>query len=56
MVWNLWDKKVKVLLDLGDEEYKYMLCVDGVVIEKLINLKLGEEWIGKLSFLFVFFI
>ncbi|KAH0871062.1 hypothetical protein HID58_078084 [Brassica napus] len=49
VVWNPWDKKAKALTDLGDEEYKHMLCVDGAAIEKPINLKSGEEWTGKLN-------
>ncbi|KAL0659644.1 hypothetical protein Bca4012_080229 [Brassica carinata] len=49
VVWNPWDKKAKALTDLGDEEYKHMLCVDGAAIEKPINLKPGEEWTGKLN-------
>ena len=49
MVWNPWDKKAKALPDLGDEEYKQMLCVDGAAIEKPITLKPGEEWTGKLN-------
>ncbi|CAN8325702.1 unnamed protein product [Cochlearia groenlandica] len=48
VVWNPWDKKAKALADLGDEEYKHMLCVDGAAIEKPITLKPGEEWTGKL--------
>ncbi|KNA13681.1 hypothetical protein SOVF_114440 [Spinacia oleracea] len=49
-VWNPWDKKAKALADLGDDEYKNMLCVDGAAIEKPINLKPGEEWNGQLEF------
>lgn len=48
-VWNPWDKKAKALTDLGDDEYKQMLCVDGAVVEKPITLKQGEEWIGQLD-------
>ena len=48
-VWNPWDKKAKALPDLGDDEYKQMLCVDGAVIEKPISLKPGEEWMGQLE-------
>ena len=47
-VWNPWDKKSKSMVDLGDEEYKQMLCVDGAVIEKPLTLKPGEEWTGRL--------
>ncbi|GAB4834519.1 hypothetical protein Ancab_032775 [Ancistrocladus abbreviatus] len=48
-VWNPWEKKAKALPDLGDEEYKQMLCVDGAVVEKPITLKPGEEWTGHLE-------
>jgi len=48
-VWNPWDKKAKLMTDLGDEEYKSMLCVDGAVIEKPISIKPGEEWVGQLD-------
>lgn len=48
-VWNPWDKKSKSIVDLGDEEYKHMLCVDGAAIEKPITLKPGEEWTGRLE-------
>jgi len=48
-VWNPWEKKAKALADLGDEEYKGMLCVDGAAVEKPITLKPGEEWVGQLE-------
>ncbi|KAL2987282.1 hypothetical protein AAZX31_11G018800 [Glycine max] len=34
VVWNPWERKSKSILDLGDEEYKQMLCVDGAAVEK----------------------
>lgn len=49
VVWNPWEKKTKSMVDLGDEEYKQMLCVDGAAIEKPITLKPGEEWTGRLE-------
>ncbi|KAM0938440.1 putative glucose-6-phosphate 1-epimerase [Dioscorea sansibarensis] len=49
VVWNPWEKKSKSMADLGDEEYKQMLCVDGAVIERPITLKPGEEWTGRLE-------
>lgn len=49
VVWNPWEKKSKAIADLGDEEYKHMLCVDGAAIEKPISLKPGEEWTGRLE-------
>uniref|UniRef100_A0A5B7B1G0 glucose-6-phosphate 1-epimerase n=2 Tax=Davidia involucrata TaxID=16924 RepID=A0A5B7B1G0_DAVIN len=47
VVWNPWDKKAKALPDLGDEDYKTMLCVDSAVIETPIVLKPFEEWKGR---------
>ncbi|KAK3024242.1 hypothetical protein RJ639_043618 [Escallonia herrerae] len=49
VVWNPWEKKTKSMVDLGDEEYKQMLCVDGAAIEKPITLKPGEEWTGRVQ-------
>ncbi|ONK69828.1 uncharacterized protein A4U43_C05F27160 [Asparagus officinalis] len=49
VVWNPWEKKSKSMVDLGDEEYKQMLCVDAASIERSINLKPGEEWKGQME-------
>lgn len=46
-VWNPGDKKAKALLDLGDEDYKTMLCVDSAVVETPVLLKPFEEWKGR---------
>ncbi|XP_065869353.1 putative glucose-6-phosphate 1-epimerase [Euphorbia lathyris] len=47
VVWNPWDKKAKTMSDLGDGDYKHMLCVEAACIEKPITLKPGEEWKGR---------
>ncbi|KAM1511638.1 hypothetical protein ACFX1Z_023298 [Malus domestica] len=47
VVWNPWDKKAKTIPDLGDEDYKTMLCVDSAAIETPIFLKPSEEWKGR---------
>jgi hypothetical protein len=47
VVWNPWDKKAKAIPDLGDAEYKHMLCVEAACVEKPIVLKPGEEWKGR---------
>ncbi|KAJ6388058.1 hypothetical protein OIU77_026594 [Salix suchowensis] len=39
VVWNPWDKKAKAIPDLGDDEYKHMLCVEAACVEKPITLK-----------------
>uniref|UniRef100_A0A7N0T4Y5 glucose-6-phosphate 1-epimerase n=1 Tax=Kalanchoe fedtschenkoi TaxID=63787 RepID=A0A7N0T4Y5_KALFE len=49
VVWNPWDKKCKGMADVGDGEYKQMLCVDGAAMEKPITLKPGEEWTGQME-------
>ncbi|CAN6250034.1 unnamed protein product [Urochloa humidicola] len=49
VVWNPWDKKSKNMQDLGDEEYKHMLCVEPAAVEKPITLKPGEEWKGRME-------
>ncbi|CAI0555840.1 unnamed protein product [Linum tenue] len=49
VVWNPWDKRAKAIADLGDEEYKHMLCVEAAAVEKPITLKPGEEWKGRLE-------
>ncbi|CAL9083652.1 unnamed protein product [Musa textilis] len=48
VVWNPWEKKAKSMMDFGDDEYKYMLCVEAAAIEKAVTLKPGEEWKGRL--------
>lgn len=47
VVWNPWDKKAKALPDIGDDDYKTMLCVDSAAIETQIVLKPFEEWKGR---------
>lgn len=53
VVWNPWDKKAKALPDLGDEDYKTMLCVDSAVIETPIVLKPCEEWKARQELIYV---
>ncbi|KAL8127072.1 putative glucose-6-phosphate 1-epimerase [Apium graveolens] len=47
VVWNPWDRRAKAIVDLGDDEYKHMLCVEAAAVEKPITLKPGEEWRGR---------
>ncbi|KAI7741502.1 hypothetical protein M8C21_007732 [Ambrosia artemisiifolia] len=53
VVWNPWEKKSKSMADLGDDEYRQMVCVDGAVVEKPVTLKPGEEWKGRLEIIVV---
>lgn len=49
VVWNPWDRRAKAIADLGDDDYKRMLCVEAAAVEKAITLKPGEEWKGRLE-------
>lgn len=49
VVWNPWEKKAKAIADMGDDEYRQTICVDGAAVEKPITLKPGEEWTGRLE-------
>lgn len=49
VVWNPWEKKCKAMADIGDDEYKHMVCVDGAAIERKISLRKGEEWTGRIE-------
>ncbi|KAK4481832.1 hypothetical protein RD792_012743 [Penstemon davidsonii] len=50
VVWNPWEKKSKTIADLGDDDYKRMVCVEAAAIENPITLKPGEEWRGRVEF------
>ncbi|KAJ6341152.1 hypothetical protein OIU78_009343 [Salix suchowensis] len=41
VVWNPWDKKAKTIPDLGDDDYKHMLCVEAACVE---NPNYFETW------------
>ncbi|KAL2320173.1 hypothetical protein Fmac_029142 [Flemingia macrophylla] len=46
VVWNPGYRKAKALPDLGDDDYKFMICVDSAAVENPIVLKPYEEWKG----------
>ncbi|KMZ60816.1 putative Aldose 1-epimerase [Zostera marina] len=43
-IWNPWIEKTKAIADLGDRDYKTMLCMKSAANEKQILLKPSEEW------------
>ncbi|MCO5603999.1 hypothetical protein L7F22_058156 [Adiantum nelumboides] len=47
VVWNPWDRTSRTIADLGDDDYKRMVCVEAAAVEKPIVLKPGEEWKGR---------
>ncbi|KAK7395797.1 hypothetical protein VNO78_16367 [Psophocarpus tetragonolobus] len=46
VVWNPGYRKAKALSDMGDDDYKFMICVDSAAVETQIVLKPYEEWQG----------
>ncbi|GKB41946.1 putative glucose-6-phosphate 1-epimerase [Tanacetum coccineum] len=46
VVWNPW---AKTIVDLGENDYKQMLCVEAAAIEKPVTLMPGEEWKARLE-------
>ncbi|KAL2335749.1 hypothetical protein Fmac_016962 [Flemingia macrophylla] len=46
VVWNPWSKKGKAIPDLGDDDYKIMICMSSATIDTPILLKPSEEWMG----------
>ncbi|XP_012842738.1 PREDICTED: putative glucose-6-phosphate 1-epimerase [Erythranthe guttata] len=49
VVWNPWIEKAKTIGDMGDEEYKNMVCVGPAAVVDPVTLNPGEAWIGKQS-------
>lgn len=48
VVWNPGAEKAREIGDLGDEEYRRMLCVEPAQVERPVRLASGEEWRGAL--------
>ncbi|EYU30616.1 hypothetical protein ABFS82_11G062200 [Erythranthe guttata] len=46
VVWNPWEVDASSIADLGDQEYKQMVCVEAAAVETEITLYPNEEWIG----------
>ena len=47
VVWNPWIEKAQELDDLGDEEYRTMLCAEAAQVHAPVRLAPGETWIGS---------
>ncbi|XP_012835413.1 PREDICTED: putative glucose-6-phosphate 1-epimerase [Erythranthe guttata] len=46
VVWNPWDLEARRTADLGDEEYKEMVCVEAAAVESDVTLNPDQEWTG----------
>ncbi|CAH1763908.1 3632_t:CDS:2 [Entrophospora sp. SA101] len=44
VVWNPWIEWSKATTDIGDEEYKGMVCVEVGQVTDYVNLKAQETW------------
>ncbi|KAL7125141.1 hypothetical protein ABFS83_14G096000 [Erythranthe nasuta] len=46
VVWNPWEFEARRMSDLGDEEYREMVCVEAAAVESEITLNPDQEWTG----------
>ncbi len=44
MVWNPWSEKAKSMSDLGDEDYRRMVCVEAAQATEPVSLGAGEHY------------
>lgn len=49
VVWNPWADASARLDDLGDEEYREMLCAEAAVVVDPVSLAPGETWRGGMQ-------
>ncbi len=50
VVWNPWVEKARRLEDLGDDEYRFMVCVETGCIQAPAALAPGARWTGCTRF------
>ena len=50
VLWNPWIEKSGRLEDFGDEEYRYMVCVETGHMRALAVLAPGAQWSGRTTF------
>lgn len=46
VVWNPWSEGAVSIVDMPDDDYLKMICVESVVIAKKIKLVSGQSWSG----------
>lgn len=46
VVWNPWSERAKRMEDLGDEEYRRMVCVETGNMKSAVTLAPGQAWRG----------
>jgi glucose-6-phosphate 1-epimerase len=50
VVWNPGPEKAAAMVDLPDDDWLQMLCVEAASIGRPIHLEPGEEWAGRQGF------
>lgn len=45
-LWNPWVENAKKMSDFGDDEYKYMICVEPGAVKNWQVLEGGDAWEG----------
>ena len=46
VVWNPWASGAHDFIDMGDEEYQQMLCIESATVQTSIQLEEGARWQG----------
>jgi glucose-6-phosphate 1-epimerase len=49
VVWNPGAEGVKNMVDMGDDEFHSMLCVEAAIVDKPVTLAAGASWQGVQS-------
>lgn len=46
VIWNPWHEGASALVDMADDEYQQMLCIESANVQTPIRLEAGEAWQG----------
>ncbi len=46
VVWNPWVERARDMIDLPDDGYKYMVCIEAGCIGQPVTLDAGQSWKG----------
>ena len=47
VIWNPWQEGATAFVDMADDEYQQMLCIESANVQTPIHLEPGEEWQGQ---------
>lgn len=46
VIWNPWSEGASALVDMADDEYQQMLCIESANVQTATRLQAGETWQG----------